>query len=357
MFLFVTLPFVGGWIGYEYGVKDTKTDSNYSQTSHGQAPQKTFNTSVLIGDILNLDRSKVWSIGYAANQNIAGEYGYSGDIVSGILLSASTNVEDGRADTFVTPEGAEYIRLVTTFLKDQGYEQVDFYEGRPGSFGSLFKLDEGLYLKLRGWWLGPDPRVVSGLVPAQFDYEIFITDINDPSLPPQHPAVEKMFTETLSADAKTFFSDRHGVGFSYVSSPCTNESTSPWGGLSCASYPEGVRVYETRNQIYVGSQYISVYEKDSQITLQAAINERSLTQENAEECSFEPSNLSFLEQYEHIRLVSNEQCEIVMPGVFIMNPAVPDKFLYVIVGQEPYLPSGSLENPSELWQESIRIVD
>lgn len=367
LILFIALPFMGGWIGFEYGVASNKSAAiplkNDDHTS--KLIKEKIDTSALLTAILSLDPTKIWSIEYASNQSILGEQSYNADIASGVLLTASTDVEGGRADTLATPEGADYIRLVTSFLKEQGYEQVDFYEGLPGSFGSLFKLDDGLYLKLRGLTIGRDVRVEEQgdffeSVPRRFEYEIFITDINNLLPVDQNVVVGEFFTDTLVPDAEIFFSNRHGVGFTYVSIPCVDDLTSPWDGLNCVTYPDRVRVYETRNQIYVGSQSISVYDMESLGMLQNAITNRFLTQENTDECLFEPGNLSLPQQYEQIRLVpvdyEDNTCGVNPFGVFVMNREVPSKFIYVIVGQEPYLPSGSIANPSEIWQESIRIV-
>lgn len=368
MVLFAVLPFLGGWIGYQHGkthnlqlvslaTKDVPTS---------ELPQDRLDTSVLLAAILNLDSTKNWSIEYASNQSIFGEQSYNRDIVSGVMLTASTDVEGGRADTFTTPEGADYMQLATALLKEQGYEQVDFYEGRPGSFGSLFKLNDGLYLKLRSWTIDRDARAGEqgdffGSVPRRFEYEIFITDINNPISIDQDLAVDEIFTDTLVPDAKIFFSNRHSVGFSYVSTPCRNDSSNPWSGLVCNENQNGVRVYEGRDMIYVGNQYISVYEKDPLMALQAAVAEKFLHQDNETNCSFEVSNSSLPDQYHQVRLIPNEfgdnSCEVNPSGVFLMNREVPDKFIYVIVGQEPYLPSGSAANPGEMWQESIRIID
>ena len=368
MLLFVVLPFLGGWLGYQYNATPNQsiTSTSVSDVDSSELTQEKFDTSALLAAIFNLDSTKNWSIESSSNQSILGEQSYNRDIVSGVVLTASTDVEGGRADTFTTPEGRDYIQLVTDFLKEQGHEQVDFYEGRPDSFGSLFKLNEGLYLKLRGWTIGRDSRVGEqgdffGSVPGRFDYEIFITDINKPISVDQDLAVDEIFTDTLVPDAKIFFSNRHNVGFSYVSTPCRNDSSNPWSGLVCIENHNGVRVYESRNRIYVGNQYISVYEKDPLMTLQAAVVERFNTEGNAGGCSFEASILSLPEQYQQIRLVPNEfgdnSCEVNPSGVFLMNPKVSDKFIYMILGQEPYLPSGSVANPSKMWQESIRIIE
>lgn len=170
---------------------------------------------------------------------------------------------------------------------------------------------------------------------------------------------------------KIYYSEKLGIGFTYFPAD-----------------PDYVNVkdvvVESGNKISVGNQWVEVFKKDEKATLSDAITKELLTGIDPKDCfvKMEPKYnrlggyLGAVIDYAYPSDPNDwweaaAKCpEWYTPAgfvsYFLMNQDVPDKFIFLMVGQEPgisdgSIPEGSLEIPRGVksgsdWRGSLKII-
>lgn len=176
-------------------------------------------------------------------------------------------------------------------------------------------------------------------------------------------------------DAKIYYSDKLGVGFTYVPS---------------ASGYSPVTVTEISNKIYVHAadldptqgQSIEVFPKDPKLTLQEAIKAKFLVGYDPKDCfvktydqapenpdpglpnyafagiSFPLGNDANEPWWQNAGKCPANYSETNGIQYFVMNKDVPNKFAFVVVGQDSIAPDGTPTTPDYgfNWSHSLQIL-
>jgi hypothetical protein len=137
LLLFVLLPFIGGYVGYEYAPE--RMVEKYILSGEKETDSSTSIYEVL-NKIITADVSKKFEISLVDEidvpELISGVQSYRASTSVGLKLSATTTVNGVDASNLPNSEISEYIDLIKTLLGD-GYSEVDFYDGKPTSHGAL----------------------------------------------------------------------------------------------------------------------------------------------------------------------------------------------------------------------------
>lgn len=157
---------------------------------------------------------------------------------------------------------------------------------------------------------------------------------------------------------KVYYSKKLGVGFTYA---------------QFDAVPDPVEITETGNKIIVSGQSIEVFEKDEDLSLKEAIEERFLEGYDPADCfvtvyedndqglpnhvsagisypRLDEENAPFWENAGKCPQGYSETNAILY---FLMNKDVPGKFLFVAIGQDMVATDGN----DNSWTKSIRVLE
>lgn len=164
------------------------------------------------------------------------------------------------------------------------------------------------------------------------------------------------------AETKIYYSDKLGVGFTYLSyTPSTP-----------------IKVIESGSKIEFIGRTVEVFTKDSNISLEQAIKDRFLQEYNPSDCfvktyetseqklsnyisaeiSFPPASDPDAPWWQNSDKCPQYYSQTNAAQYFLMNKDVPGKYLFVRVGQEPGASDGTprATDGDFGWSHSIRIL-
>ncbi len=172
------------------------------------------------------------------------------------------------------------------------------------------------------------------------------------------------------ASAKIYYSEKLGVGFTYVPNASGTNFT--------------IAVTETNNKLYVHKtteapetgQSIEVFEKDAALTLEEGLRAHFLTKSDPKNCfpktlstslpNYAAAGISYPPSDDPNNPSKNsDKCPAYYTDssigsfiqFFLMNKNVPNKFVFVRIGQEFIITDGTNKNGVPYsWSHSIRIL-
>jgi putative hemolysin len=183
--------------------------------------------------------------------------------------------------------------------------------------------------------------------------------------PKNQPTREEIFgLDQKETGTKLYYSEKLGVGFTYLNYNYASKTP--------------VTILEKDNKISVDTQTIEVFEKDPSLTLAAAIEEKFLKGYNSADCwvksketseqnlesyisatiSYPPAENSEEPFFENSKKCPQLYSETNGMQYFLMNKDVPDRFLFVRIGQYSAASDGTprTETGGSNWTGSIRIL-
>lgn len=173
----------------------------------------------------------------------------------------------------------------------------------------------------------------------------------------------------INPNSNTFTSASLGITFNYASQPINNEA------VLVKELGNKVYVYGTRTKDFTRGQWLEAFPKDRSDTLVEAVKKRFLSNYSPSDCFAIPYTTKFIPNHYptsfqiaiiDVPRTSNEgfpiaawaKCPepyVTENGVsyFLMDQNIPDKFIYLSIGQYG-IPSGI--SPTLMWEDTIKFI-